>query len=194
MSLLSPQSKQTSGTGPLLLGAADSPKMYKQPLDVSREAFAGAHARNLTEAMLTPLHSPAARRKHPFWEADLRQDARTILGLDDSWLHLVQVFFDAHLFVCNHLLLLVQLFLNFLAHDLERKDGSALGKHGLICRVNPRTTPLALPRLPPSPHRLPFLKQKQHLFLFGLLLVLHHLFQLVVGCCILYLQLLALYP
>lgn len=43
----------------------------------------------------------------------------TILGLNDSRLHLVQVLFDAELLVLDHLLLLVHSLLDLLAHHLE---------------------------------------------------------------------------
>lgn len=43
----------------------------------------------------------------------------TILSLNNSRLHLVQVLFDTQLFVLDHLLLLVHSFLDLLAHHLE---------------------------------------------------------------------------
>lgn len=68
-----------------------------------------------------------------FGKAQLRLHSRTILGLDDGRLHLVKILLDAHLLVCDHFLLLVQLLLNLLAHDLERKDGSGTGKASVTC-------------------------------------------------------------
>lgn len=43
----------------------------------------------------------------------------TILGLNNSRLHLIQVLFDTQLFVLDHFLLLVYRFLDLLAHHLE---------------------------------------------------------------------------
>lgn len=43
----------------------------------------------------------------------------TILSLNNSRLHLVQVLFDTQLFVFDHLLLLVHSFLDLLAHHLK---------------------------------------------------------------------------
>lgn len=43
----------------------------------------------------------------------------TILSLNDSRLHLIQVLFDTQLFVLDHFLLLVYSFLDLLAHHLE---------------------------------------------------------------------------
>lgn len=43
----------------------------------------------------------------------------TILGLNDSRLHLIQVLFDTQLLVLDHFLLLVYSFLDLLAHHLQ---------------------------------------------------------------------------
>lgn len=46
----------------------------------------------------------------------------TILCLNNSRLHLIQVLFDTLLFVLDHFLLLVYSFLDLLAHHLESHD------------------------------------------------------------------------
>lgn len=52
----------------------------------------------------------------------------TILSLDHSGLHLVQVLFDTQLLVFDHFLLLVHGFLDFLTHNLESEKKQHL-KH-----------------------------------------------------------------
>lgn len=46
----------------------------------------------------------------------------TVLSFNNCWLHLVQVLFDAQLFVFDDLLLLVHGFLDLLAHHLKHSS------------------------------------------------------------------------
>lgn len=58
-------------------------------------------------------------KERSYKDAVTYEEHGTILSLDNSWLHLVQILFDPQLFVLDHLLLLVHSFLDLLAHHLE---------------------------------------------------------------------------
>lgn len=56
---------------------------------------------------------------HRYQQAYYKLYNHTVLGLNNSRLHLIQVMFDTLLFVLDHFLLLVHSFLDLLAHHLE---------------------------------------------------------------------------
>lgn len=145
--------------------------------------------------------------KYPAGQKQGKAGAPTVLGLDHSRLHLVQVLLDAHLLISNDFLLLVQLLLDLLAHDLQGKVLSFAGQriHSVTWDPSDQTT-LSLvegergrreiERREKEEKRIKKEQEQacRHLFLLGLLLVLDHLLELVIGCRILHLQLLAFDP
>lgn len=112
------------------------------------------------------------------WKHRRAKRTRTVLSLDDGRLHLVQILLHSQLLVFNHFLLFVNCFLYLLTHDLWGKTTGYERSE----------------RLSTQEHVTDALSGSSCLLLLGLLLVFHHLLQLVVGSGVFDLQLLTLDP